>query len=139
MSSIRFIDTNLLLRYITNDHAEHSPRAQELFLRIAAGEFEGLLSMTVLFETVYVLEGLKGLGRQQIAQNLRIVAKTPGIRLLNDDGNHLTQTLELYASFPRLSLADCYHAVLSQMYCDGEIYTFDRDFDRVPDLIRLEP
>lgn len=95
--------------------------------------------MTVIFESVYVLEGLKQLGRQQIAQYLEILIMAPGIRFLNEEREYLAETLTLYVSIPHLSFADCYHSVLSRAHCNGEIYTFDRDFDRVPGLTRLEP
>jgi len=139
VSQTRFIDTNILLRYLTNDHADHSPRSARLFYEMAVGEFAGLLSMTAIFEVVYVLEGLKQWGREQIVQSLEILAMAPGIRFLNDEREYLAATLALYAVIPKLSFADCYHAVLSQTFCNSEIYTFDREFDRIPGLTRLEP
>ena len=39
----------------------------------------------------------------------------------------------------RLSLADSYHAALAGHLGISEIASFDRDFDRVPDLTRVEP
>ncbi len=47
--------------------------------------------------------------------------------------------MALYLAHPQLSFADCYHSALSLELCDGEIYTYDRDFSRIRGITRLEP
>jgi len=135
----RFIDTNILLRFITDDNSVQSPLAAVLFDRIAAGEIEALLSMTALFETVFTLQGLYRLEREVIAVAIRAIIDAPGLYLIDASAEHVLRSLELYTSIRQLSFADCYHAVLSLEHCHGEIYTFDTDFRRVPGLTRLEP
>ncbi len=95
--------------------------------------------MTVMFETVYVLTGIYRLDRVTIVEALLGIVGTPGIRIVDCEAPTLDKTLSLFLSITRLSFADCYHAALSLAHCGGEMYTFDRDFDRVPDLTRLEP
>ena len=51
----------------------------------------------------------------------------------------IINALEIYPLYRALSFADCYHAALSLALCDGEIYTYDRKFSRVPGVTRLEP
>lgn len=135
----QFIETNILVRVVANDHPVQSPQSTALLQRIAEGEAQGLVSMTVLFEAVYVLTGVYKLDRISIGESLIAFVGTPGIELLDCEAAHFIKTVALYMSIPRLSFADCYHAVLSLALCNGEIYTFDQDFDRVPDLIRREP
>lgn len=139
MSATRFIDTNVLVRYIAMDHAEHSPRAAELYEQMARGEIEGLLSMTVVLETVFVLERLLQTDRKRIARSIHIITGAPGVHLVDNRGDLLAATLGLYTSISQLSFADCYHAILSLEYCNGEIYTFDKDFGRIPGVARFEP
>lgn len=95
--------------------------------------------MTVLFEAAYVLSSVYHLDRVSIVESFIGVLGLQGIRMLNDEREYVDQTLSLYMSIPRLSFADCYHAVLSFAHCNGEIYTYDQDFSRVPGLTRLEP
>jgi predicted nucleic acid-binding protein len=106
---------------------------------MASGVFEGLLSMTVLFEATYVLSAIYHLDRVSIVESFIGVLGLPGIKMLNNEAEYLDQTLSLYISIPRLSFADCYHAALSLAHCNGEIYTYDLDIERVPGLTRLEP
>ncbi len=135
----QFIETNILVRIVANDNPVQSPQSTALIQRMAEGEFQGLVSMTVLFEAVYVLTGVYELDRISIGESLIAFMGTPGISLLDCEAAHFIKTVALYMSIPRLSFADCYHAVLSLALCDGETYTFDQDFDRVPALKRLEP
>jgi predicted nucleic acid-binding protein len=106
---------------------------------MAGGEFEGLVSMTVLFEAAYVLSSVYNLDRVSIVESIIGVLGLRGISMLKDEREYLDQTLSLYMSIPRLSFADCYHAALSLSHCNGEMYTYDQDFDRVPGITRLEP
>lgn len=95
--------------------------------------------MTVLFEAAYVLSTVYHLDRVTIVESFIGVLGLAGVRMLNNENEYLDQTLSLFMSIPRLSFADCYHAVLSLAHCDGEIYTYDKYFSRVPGLTRLEP
>ncbi len=56
MTPLRFIETNILVRQITRDGDLRAKLTDELLFQIARGEVEGLVSLTVLFETAYVLE-----------------------------------------------------------------------------------
>lgn len=95
--------------------------------------------MTVLFETAYVLEKFYRIPRATITYAMSRIIDTPGMRLLASEDAHYDKTVDLYTSIPQLSFADCYHAVLSLENCNGEIYTFDQEFRRVPGITRLEP
>ena len=73
----RFIDTNVLLRHITDDNPVQSPLAAELLDRIADGQIEGMLSITVIFETVFTLQGLYHFKREVIAPAIRVIIGAP--------------------------------------------------------------
>lgn len=95
--------------------------------------------MTVIFETIYSLQGLYQFEREVIAPAIRAIIDVPGLHLIDISEEQVSRALDLYTSIRKLSFADCYHAVLSQAFCNGEIYTFDKEFDRIPELTRLEP
>ncbi|MCA9858261.1 MAG: PIN domain-containing protein [Thermomicrobiales bacterium] len=140
MIPTRLLDTNILLRLILFDDPDQSTRTGELFQQLADEAFEGLLSMTAVFETVYVLErtGYKD-NRAWIADSIKLVTGAKGVRFIDNEQRYLLDTLSLYREHAQLSFADCYHAVLALAHCDGEIYTFDKEFRRVAGITRLEP
>ncbi len=76
LSHPRFIDTNILVRAITDDDPIQSPAAKELFVRIGNGEIDAMISMTVIFETVFVLESNYRLDRQAIAHSVNVIARS---------------------------------------------------------------
>jgi len=139
LTPVRFLDTNILVRHIAGDDVVQSPQSTALMERIAVRQFQGLVSMTVLFETVHVLSSIYQLDRISISEALLAVVGTPGVVLLECEEAHFENTVSLFMSIPRLSFADCYHAVLALAYCSGEFFTFDKEFRRVPGITRLEP
>jgi predicted nucleic acid-binding protein len=50
----------------------------------------------------------------------------------------LRRAFDLYVRFPSLSFADAYHAHLA-LERGGEIVSFDRGFDKIPGVKRIEP
>ena len=52
----RFLDTNILLRYLTRDDEEKARRALALLLRVERGEEEVVTSPMVVFETIFTLQ-----------------------------------------------------------------------------------
>jgi len=49
------LDTNIIVRHLTADHPDHSPRAHRLFQELAAGATSAALREAVLVEPVQVL------------------------------------------------------------------------------------
>ncbi|MGQ9555466.1 MAG: PIN domain-containing protein [Anaerolineae bacterium] len=132
----RFLDTNVILRYLTRDDEGKAEAALNLLQRVERGEERLATSVVVIFEVVYTLASFYGVGRERIRElllpiiNLRAL-RLPGKRLFR-------QALDLYCE-KRISFADAYNAAL--MLADGEteIYSYDTDFDRIGGITRLEP
>jgi predicted nucleic acid-binding protein len=72
------VDTNVLIRYLTGDDPEQSPRAR----RLIEGD-DVWVPVTVLLETEWVLRSVYGYPATQIASALRMFAGLPRIALEN--------------------------------------------------------
>jgi predicted nucleic acid-binding protein len=70
------IDTNIIVRLLTNDDPEQAARAKRLF-----GEAEVFVATTVLLETEWVLRGAYGLEKRDILAALRAFAGLANVRL----------------------------------------------------------
>ena len=132
-----FLDTNVIARHVFGDNPIQSPKATAFFQRIEQGEVEARITDTVILETIYVLQRLYHVPRTDIRDAINGVLKLPGIRLANKQ--RVRQALDLYVNTPTLSWADSFHAVLTQRLGLPGIVSFDRGFDRVPGLARVEP
>lgn len=134
--ALPFLDTNVFLRHLMADHPDHSPRARTYFEKIERGELQARTSETVVFETVYTLQRHYRVDRGQIRASFLPLLELPGIILPGK--RRLRRVFDRYVSL-NISLADAYHAVLvHSLKLDG-IVSFDRDFDRIPGLRRVEP
>ncbi len=131
------MDTNVILRHILDDHADHSPRAHAFVARIERGEEAVHTADTVVFEAVFTLEKLYRIPRPAIREALLLVLALPGIILPGK--SQFRRVFDLYVAHPGISFADCYHAVLATRLGLTEVLTFDRDFDRLPGITRREP
>ena len=131
-----FLDTNVILRHLLGDHPEHSPRATAYLRRVEEGEIQVRTSELVVFEAVFTLERHYRQPRARIREALLSLIALPGIVLPGK--RRLRRVFDLYVDL-KLPFADACHAVLMERLKAGEIVTFDREFDRVPGIQRLEP
>ncbi|GAC1355324.1 MAG: PIN domain-containing protein [Herpetosiphon sp.] len=136
MANIAFLDTNVLLRHLRQDHPEYSPRATALLERVEHKELKVHISDTVMFETVYTLHGLYKQPKAAIRDALLPLLDLPAIILTHKRRWH--QVFGYYIEL-NISFADAYHAVLMEEMKLTSILSFDRDFDRVQGIQRLEP
>lgn len=131
-----FLDTNILLRHLLQDDTEQSPRASAYLARIENGELRVRSADTVVFESVYVLQRVYQVPREEIRDKFLPLIELPGIELPGK--RHLRRVFDLYVD-TNISFADAYHAVLMKRLGISEIVTYDRGFDRIPGISRVEP
>jgi predicted nucleic acid-binding protein len=134
--AIPFLDTNILLRHLLRDHPEQSPKATAYLARIENGEVRVRVAETVIFETVFTLQRQYGQSKAAIRDDLLPLIELPGIVLPGK--RRLRQVFDLYVELD-LPFVDAYHAVLMKQLKLAEIVTFDKQFDRVSGIERVEP
>ncbi len=134
--AIPFLDTNILLRHLLQDHSEQSPMATAYLARIESGELRVQIAETVIFETVFTLQRQYGHPKAAIRDSLVPLIELPGIVL---PGKHrFRQVFDLYVDL-NISFVDAYHVVFMRQLKLSEIVSFDKQFDRVPGIERVEP
>ena len=81
MSKRRLIDTNLIVRYLVQDHEKHAAAAGKVFDACDRGELVVVLLPVVLAECVFVLESFYAHSRAHIASALGRLISSPGIEI----------------------------------------------------------
>lgn len=119
----RFIDTNLFLRYLTNDVPEQAEAVEELLDSAAAGKLILVTNCLVMAEIVWTLESFYQLERQAIREKVVAIMNTPGIEVL--DGDLVSQALEGYVE-KNVDFIDAYNMAWMLSLGIIETYTFDR-------------
>lgn len=112
---MRAIDTNVVIRYLTGDHPEQSPRARALI----DGE-PVFVPVTVALEVEWVLRSAYGFPAAQVCQALRAFGGLPTVEMA--EAQAVARALDLAAA--GLDFADALHLCLSRG-CAG-FATFDR-------------
>ncbi len=130
---IRYLlDTNVLLRFLRSDDAQHSPGARALFSDACDGKCVLILTEVAVAEAVWVLDSFYQTGREQIAEGLRKVIVSAGIRCVKQD--EMLDALKRFAS-TECDFLDCYLAALAAASGD-HVARFDKDFDQFDDIKR---
>lgn len=133
-----FIDANIFIRHLTQDHPTFSLACTALLMKAEQGEIVLTTSESVVTEVVQVLSSprLYQLPRPQICTLLTALLSLPGIKCANR--SILTQALSIYAR-ENIDFSDCLTIAHMQQSSLTELYSYDQDFDRFEMIHRLEP
>lgn len=111
------VDTNIIVRYLTADHPEQSPRARA----IIDGQ-PVFVAVTVALETEWVLRSAYGYSKVVAANAIRAFLGLPTVTI--EDADLVATSLDLAEE--GMDFGDALHLVRT-MQCDGFV-TFDRKF-----------
>ena len=78
------LDTNLLLRYLTQDDPSQSPRATEMIERRLTKQNPGFVSLVAILEIVWVLGSLYRRTRGQIADHIEMILAADTLEVQNE-------------------------------------------------------
>ncbi len=132
-----FVDTNVFIRYLTNDDREKADRVETLLSRAAKGEIRLVTTELVMAEVVWVLESSYGLKNADIAPMIRAILATPGIEVVN--GSLVGKALDHYQS-RNIDFVDGYVAALMESRRITDVFSFDRKhMTRIAGLSTREP
>jgi predicted nucleic acid-binding protein len=129
------VDANVLLRYLMNDHAEHSPSAKKLVEDAGRGTIALHLPFIAVTETIFTLQRFYGVGREEIAREFLKVLSAPGIKLACP--GWILEAVEEYG-MRNISFGDACLAAEARSE-NLPIASFDRGFDAFPGIKRFEP
>ena len=133
MSKRRLIDTNLIVRYLVQDHEKHAKAAEKLFDSCDRGELILVVLPAVLAECVLVLDSFYRRPRADISSALATLISSPGVEI-RDAAVHL-DALKRYRQ-TKVHFIDCLIAATAAAQ-NTPVATFDQDFRKFPD-IRVE-
>ena len=130
MSKRRLVDTNLIVRYLVQDHAGQAKTAARLFEACDRGDLILVVLPAVLAECVFVLESFYQHPRADIARVMAALVRSPGVEL-TDMAIHL-DALRRYGQ-SRIHFVDCLVAAVAAAG-NLPVATFDSDFRKCTDV-----
>ncbi len=136
---MRFVDTNIFLRYLVPGDPAKAQACYALFKRIEAGEEIVTTSEAVIAEVTYVLRSRAhyGLAQTEISDLLRPLLTLNGLRILEKE--LYSRALDLYGSHSFLDFEDALGIAHVERENLSDIISYDTGFDRIPRITRTEP
>lgn len=132
-----FVDTNLFIRYLTNDDPLLADRVEKLLDEASSGVVALVTTELVIAEIIWVLESSYRLTHAQIAPLIRGILATSGLETIN--GEIVGSALVLY-ELKNIDFVDSYIAALMEKHGIKDIYSYDRKhLSRVTSINRKEP
>ena len=134
--TLRVLDANILLRYLLDDMPELTDHCEALLLRVQRGEETVWLPDIALADVIWTLHSFYKRSKAEIRDVLLPILSLRGIHLR--DRAVTLHALVLFAE-KNIDFSDA--LITAEMLARGyaEIYSYDRDFDTVLELERLEP
>jgi predicted nucleic acid-binding protein len=133
-----FLDTNVILRYLTADIPDKAERCMALLERADRGEIILVTSEVMIAEVVYALSSprIYRLERDRIRDLLMPIVTLRGLRL--PSRQVVIDALELYAT-QRVDFEDALAVAHMRAESIHEIVSYDTHFDSIPGINRVEP
>src|SRR5262249_56646596 len=129
----RLVDTNVIVRYLVQDHEKHARAAGKLFDACDRGDLVIVVLPVVLAECVFVLESFYGHPRADIASALGRLISSPGVEI-SGAAIHL-DALDRYRK-TKVHFVDCMVAATAAAE-NMPVASFDQDFRKFTD-VRIE-
>ncbi|MDH7579100.1 MAG: PIN domain-containing protein [Bacillota bacterium] len=136
MRKARALDANVILRFLTDDVPEQANRCTELLKRVEAGTEEVWLPDLALADIIWTLEKFYKQPKTRVRD---LIGPILNLRSLRFSSKRTAQkALQLYVE-KNLDWTDAVIAAQVLARKQGEIYSYDKDFDKVEGVTRLEP
>lgn len=132
-----FMDTNLFIRYFTNDDPAKADRVEKLLDKAAVGKIKLVTAEMVIAEVVWVLESSYGLQSTEVGRIVKSILVTPGLEVIN---SHLVEAAIGYYLDNQIDFIDGYIAAVMDRHGIEEIYSYDKKhLARLKKISRREP
>jgi len=90
------IDTNILVRYFTNDIPEKAAAVKKLLLKAKNNEIIIVIQSIIIAELIWVFESFYKLKKEKIVNVINALLNTPGIDIINK--STILKAIEIYSS-----------------------------------------
>lgn len=133
---MRFIDTNIFIRFFTDDVPEKADACEKIFKEAVEKGTSIFTTDMVIAEIVWVLESFYELSKKEVQDKVEKTLNTPN--LICPHKNLILGALTLYTE-KNIDYIDAYNALILKEKGIKEAYSYDKHYDRIEWLTRLEP
>lgn len=133
---MRLISSNVILNFLTK--GEGAEKCLALFKKLSLDGGEAMTTEAVIVKVVNLLNGNKfGLSPEEIRSKLTPILSLEGLRLRHK--RRIMLALDIWVKYKVLDFTDALIAAYMKRDEINEIYSYDKDFDKLPQIKRIEP
>lgn len=129
-----FIDTNVLVRFFTEDDKEKFNDCLLLFKLIEAGNLKPYSSNIVIFELLHVLIKIYKFPKFEVLKDIQTLLNLRNITLIEKTDSK--KALDLFKKF-NVKYGDC--LIAPQLPANSALITYDDDFKKITSIRSLTP
>jgi len=133
---MRFLDTNIFIRFLTDDVPEKADACEKIFKKAVEKEEALFTTELVIAEIVWVLESFYELPKKEVQDKVEKILNTPNLICPHKD--LILSALVLYSE-KNIDYIDACNALTLKEKGIEELYSYDKHYDRIDWLTRLEP
>ena len=133
---MRFLDTNIFIRFLTDDVPEKADACEKIFKKAVEKEETLFTTDLVIAEIVWVLESFYELPKKEVQDKVGKILNTPNLICPHKD--LILSALVLYSE-KNIDYIDACNALTLKEKGIEELYSYDKHYDRIDWLTRLEP
>ncbi len=123
-SKLQIVDTNVIIRFLTQDHKTLSRKADNL---LRSAKPKSLFIPDIVFaEIIFVLMSIYGLSKDEVVDNMRLIINFDAFKL---NSSLLSMSLEIFNE-NNLSFIDSYILALSKLNKNSTVYSFDEKLNK---------
>jgi len=132
-----FVDTNLFLRFLTNDVPAQADAVEKLLRQAEQNKIQLVTNSMVIAEIIWTLESYYESEREDIQNKILAILNTPGLEI--PESNLILKAIIWYAE-KNVDFIDAYNAAWMEQKGIEKIYTFDqKHFARFDDVEVIKP
>jgi len=131
-----FIDTNIFLRFLTRDQEKQYQACRKLFFQAQKGKIKLITTSLVIFELIWTLISYYEDPKEKVVEKVLSLLDFPNLKV-----EHKTLLFEALLLWQRknIDFNDAFNFIWAQNKKVEQIYSYDKHFDRLSQIPRVEP
>lgn len=133
---MKFLDTNIILRYLLWDDPIKAKDCDSLFRKLKDDKESLFTSTLVITEVIWNLEKGYKISKNEVIAAVEEIMNTPNLEL--DEREFILAALSIY-KVNEIDFVDAYNAAVMSYKGIDSIYSYDKHYEQLPEVKRLEP
>lgn len=130
-----FADTNIFIRLYLQDNPKLSPLAKEIISNCEDGRYILVICPVTILEIAWLLLSFYKISKEKVLLLFEEILQIHNIEII--DRLSIEKTISIYKA-KNIDITDAYWIAIMEQEKISEIFSFDRDFDKIKGVKRIE-